>query len=500
MRQDLDFGGRQFGSIKFAHGFEPAYRQELEVVGILLVEVNGCRVVLVPADPNYTKTGRHEGNSWGERLDDQWAIKRVGFTADEDSAWNQVQDNAEPVVVAVIDTGLDWHHKDISPENIWRNTDEVPGNGIDDDSNGYVDDVIGWNFLGRNNMPWDFDGHGTVVAGIIAATQDNDIGIAGINPHAKIMVLKGVNNFGTTRASYLAEAIKYAADNGAQLINLSVGGVKLTQIEQAAIDYAHNKGLLVIAASGNEGIEFDDYAPSGAEHVLTVGATHTDDRTAGFSNYGEKVDLVAPGVDILSLRARFTDTNFRPETADEYTIGDRYVGDDNRYLHVNGTSFSTPIVTGVASLIMSKHPQLSAADVERLLYETAEDIEFPGKDKYAGHGMVDAKAALSAEPDFFITAEISSLEFQQTEDKDQIRVVGSIDAQAFKRAWLEIGAGENPARWKAVGQKRKRAIENGTLSTIDLSEFAGSDLWQVVVNVEHSNGVIKKVVRPLRIK
>ena len=132
--------------------------------------------------------------------------------------------------------------------------------------------------------------------------------------------------------------------------------------------------------------------------------------------------------------------------------------------------------------------------------ETAEDIEFPGKDKYAGHGMVDAKAALSVDPDFFIKAEISGLEFLQTEEADQIRVVGSIDAQAFKRAWLEIGAGENPRRFKAVGQKRKRAIENGTLSTIDLDEFNGSDLWQVVVNVEHRNGVIKRVVRPLRIQ
>ncbi len=470
----------------------------LLVIGIKNLENNWCRVVLKPVDPKYLKTGRHGGGSWGQKEDDQWAIKRIGYTDADSSAWNMVPGNAEPVVIAVIDTGLDWHHLDIDADSIWRNEDEIPDNFVDDDNNGFVDDIIGWNFMANNNRPWDFDGHGTVVAGIIAAAH-NDQGIAGINPNAKIMVLKAINNFGTTRASYLAHAIKYAADNGAQIINLSVGGPETSRIEQAAIDYAASKGVLVIAAAGNEGVELDVYGPGGRDNVLTVGATHVDDRTAAFSNYGERVDLVAPGVDVLSLRARFTDANYRPLQDSEYELGQNVVGEDKRYLHVSGTSFATPMVAATASLVMAKDPSLTASDVERRLLATAEDIELPGVDKYSGHGMIDARAALGVDPDFFVTAEISGVDFVQSESSSALHVNGTIDANGFKRAWMQIGPGENPGAWKYVGQKRKYPIRNGTLGVIPISAFKGADVWQVVINVEHSNGVRKSARYPVKI-
>lgn len=412
-------------------------------------------------------------------------------------------DSAAPVVVAVIDTGLDWHHLDFSPDNIWRNDGEDPDNGVDDDGNGYIDDVIGWNFMADNNKPWDFDGHGTLIAGIIAATQDNGVGIAGINPHAKIMVVKAVSDFGFTRASFIAEAIVYAVDNGAQVINLSVGGEHLNNMEQAAINMAHQADVLVVVAAGNEAMELDDYGPGGADNVLTVGATHVDDRAAAFSNFGDKVDIVAPGVDVLSLRARFTDANYRPGqiAPEEYSLGNNYVGEDERYLYASGTSFSAPIVAATASLMMSKNPELTADEVRELLLQTATDIEAPGKDKYAGHGMLNATAALSANAGFSIKAEITALQLQQPENGPElIRVVGTIDASDFKRAWMQIGAGENPGGWKYVGQKRKYPIINGTLGTIPVSEFAGAETWQVVVNVEHHNGVVKSARYPIKIK
>ncbi len=495
---ELTIGDRQFTTLKFKDRKFGLVYNTLQVTQFVF-ENNWCRVVLTPTDPKYTRTGRHGGGSWGQPMDDQWAIKRVGYTEDESSAWNQVPDTAAPVVVAVIDTGLDWHHLDISYENIWRNEDEIPDNGIDDDSNGFVDDIVGWDFLGRHNKPWDFDGHGTVVAGIIAARQNNGAGIAGINPHAKIMVLKGVNNFGTTRASYIAEAIVYAADNGARIINLSVGGPHTSRIEQAAIDYAHEKGVLVVAAAGNEGIELEDYGPGGADHVLTVGATHTDDRAAGFSNFGDRVDLVAPGVDVLSLRARYTDANYRGNDA-EYEIGTNYVGDDKRYLHVSGTSFSAPIVSGTASLLLARSPELTASQVERILVQTAEDIEFPGKDKYAGFGMLDARTALSVDPDFFVTAAIDGVRLVESDGRRKLEVTGTADAQVFKRAWMQIGAGENPGAWKSVGQKVKFPVRKGTLGRIDYSAFAGSKLWQVVVNVEHKNGTVKRTAYAVRLR
>lgn len=495
--QQFGIGNVDWTSLTFDADYLGNVTNALENLEIRIVfEFNGCRLKAVPTDPGFVQTGR---GSWGQAEDDQWAIKRIGFTAGEDSAWNQVPDDASPVVVAVVDTGLDWHHLDISPENIWRNEDEIADNGIDDDGNGYVDDLIGWDFLARNNKPWDFDGHGTIVAGIIAATQDNGVGIAGINPHAKIMVLKAVNNFGTTRASYLAEAIVYAADNGARVINLSMGGSPRSRMETAAIDYAHEKGVLIVAASGNEGVELDDYGPGGNDNVLTVGATFTDDRAAAFSNYGDKVDLVAPGVDVLSLRARYTDANYRPDNEEEYTLGTNYVGEDQRYIHVSGTSFAAPIVAATASLMMSKNPEMTAAEVEELLLQTAEDIEAPGRDQYSGYGMVNAKAALGVGAGFSLTAQITGVEPVETETGTVLQIKGTIDSDGFKRGWMQIGPGENPGSWKYVGQKRKFPIRDGVLGTVPLTEFAGADVWQIVMNVEHKNGVQKSARYQIRL-
>jgi len=138
--------------------------------------------------------------------------------------------------VAVIDSGLDWNHRDFDWNNLWHNDGEIADNGIDDDGNGYVDDMIGYNFIGHNNKPWDHDGHGTFVAGLIAGSWNSE-GIAGINPAARIMVLKALNSFGHTRASYIAEAITYAVDNGARIINISVGGEGLISLEGRADHY-----------------------------------------------------------------------------------------------------------------------------------------------------------------------------------------------------------------------------------------------------------------------
>lgn len=493
VNQQLSFGGGQFTSVMFDGDDYGLVVNLLDSAGISETENNVCRRRAVPVDPNFARKGN---GSWGQPVDDQWAIKRVGYTDSENSAWNQVPDSASPVVVAVIDTGLDWHHLDISHENIWRNKNEIPDNGIDDDENGYVDDLIGWDFFARHNKPWDFDGHGTIVAGIIAATH-NDVGIAGINPHAQVMVLKAINNFGNTRASYLAEAIVYAADNGARVINLSVGGPGISRMEQAAIDYAYSKGVLVVAASGNEGIELEEYGPGGRDNVLTVGATYFDDRAAAFSNFGESVDLVAPGVDVLSLRARYTDANFG--AGEDYVVGDNFVGEDKRYIHVSGTSFSAPIVAATASLLMAKNPAFTAAEVQDLLQQTAEDIESPGKDSYSGYGLINATAALSVEPGFYVTAAITGVDPVDTEAGTVLHVMGTIDADGFKRGWMQIGAGENPSGWKYVGQKRKYPIQDGVLGVIPLTEFSGSELWQVVINVEHRNGVRKSTRYPVRI-
>src|SRR5262249_11565776 len=271
----------------------------------------------------------------------------------------------QPVVVALIDSGLDWNHRNIAWANIWLNPNEIAENSIDDDKNGYVDDVIGYDFHERDNKPWDYDGHGTFVAGIIAGSWNDEDGIAGINPFSRLMILKAINNFGHSRASYLAEAITYAANNGARVINLSVGGKEVTSIEQAAIDYAYAKGVVIVVAAGNEGINVGNYGIAASEKVLTVGSTRVDDQHAVFSNWGQ-VTVPAPGLDILSLRAGRTDTMLGVEGA-KYTAEAAFVGADKRYYRASGTSFSAPMVSGLASLMIANDPSLTNRQVMNII-------------------------------------------------------------------------------------------------------------------------------------
>jgi len=490
VNRKLSIDGKPYSSLLFEGYRRESMLNALRSAG-LANEPNPCRSVFVPTDPNYRRTGRNGGNSWGRKLDDQWAIKRIGFTDDENSAWRLVRDNPAPVVVAVIDTGLDWHHADLDPASLWRNEDEIADNGIDDDKNGYVDDAIGWNFVAGDNRPWDYDGHGTFVTGILVARQ-NDIGIAGVSLNARIMVLKGANNFGTTRASWLAEAVVYAVDNGAKIINLSVGGLHESKMEQAALEYARKKGVLIVAAAGNSGIEIKDFGPAGHDSVLTVGATEVDDLAAKFSNFGEKVDLVAPGVDVLSLRARGTDVNYRPWLDGTYKPGANAVGDDKRYIYASGTSFSTPIVTATAALVLGNNPKLSGGELANILTQTATDLETPGRDARTGHGMINPRAALVVAADFHVVARITRVELTPAGAPTAAQVWGTADATHFKRAWLQMGPGENPDLWLFVGQKRKLPIRDGQLASIPLSTFTQNGPWTIVVNVEDKNGVVRR--------
>ena len=435
-----------------------------------------------PSDPYYGSSG-----SWGQDHDDQWAIKRVGFTADDQSAWERLGPNPQPVVVAIIDTGLDWNHLDINWKNIWRNENEVPDNGIDDDQNGHVDDIIGWDFFADTNSPWDHDGHGTFVAGVIAANFDNSIGIAGINPYARIMVLKALNSFGHTRASYLAQAILYAADNGARIINMSTGGPDLTEIETAALDYALSKGLLVVVAAGNEGTNLETQGRASHPGVITVAATGFEDERAGFSNWGPQVSVAAPGLDILSLRARRTDLMRDIEDV-EYENSAAYVGEDRRYYRASGTSFSAPVVTGIASLILSKDPDLTADEVKRMILQSARDIEIPGVDELTGYGLVDARSALTADPSFFVEARITELQAASVEGTIVVRILGTADASEFGQAWIEIGPGENPADWQKVSRTISEPVREGILDDLAADNFTGFSQWVVRLIVEHANG------------
>ena len=263
-------------------------------------------------------------------------------------------------------------------------------------------------------------------------------------------------------------------------------------MERAALGYAHKKGVLVVAAAGNSAAKLKDFGPGGHESVLTVGASGVDNEAAAFSNFGDAVDLVAPGVGVLSLRARATDVNYRPWQDDAYQPGAHIVGDDKRYVHASGTSFSAPIVTATAALLLGNQPALGASQLASILTQTAVDLGTPGRDAATGHGMVDPRAALAVGPDFRIVAQISRVELAPAAAPTTVQVWGTVDAARFKRAWMQIGAGEDPQAWRFVGQKRKLPIRDGVLAVIPRAEFETPGPWTVVVNVEDRNGVVKR--------
>ena len=419
--------------------------------------------------------------SWGQDYADQWALRNIGWMDKKGRSILPVK--AYPVVVAVIDTGFDGRHRDLAG-SAWINRDEVPGNDKDDDDNGYVDDVYGWNFIDENGDVRDLNGHGTVVAGIIAAHPRNGIGIAGINPWARIMPLK-ITNFRNKGGSInLAKAVAYAADNGARVINLSVGGKTLTRIENAAINYAKRKGVVVVVASGNLGINLKDFSPAGFPGVVTVAATDVKRRRAKFSNWGAAVDLAAPGVDILSTRARQTDLlimerkNYEPKLA--------IVAKD--YYRVTGSSFSAPFVSGVASLLLSVNPDLKAVQVMRILAHSARDIDIPGWDQFTGFGLLDASRALEADPNFYVSARISGLSGVRIEGRTHIRVKGTAAADQLARAWVEIGKGANSASWRRVSAYLDKSVRGGVIADIPAGDFSGSKRWTVRIISEHRNG------------
>lgn len=295
----------------------------------------------------------------------QWGPRRV----QAEHAWRIAR--GDGVTIAIIDTGVDLDHEDLSGR-LWANPGEIPGNGIDDDGNGFIDDVHGWDFVNRDGDPRDDNGHGTHCAGIAAAETDNAVGIAGMAPGARIMAVKVLDSRGSGSTATLAEGISYALDNGADIISVSIGGPSGASVLLGAIRRATAARVPVIAAAGNEGgaILF----PAAYPESLCVGASDADDVRTSYSNYGSALDVLAPGG--------------TPGRAIYSTVR------NNGYDWKIGTSMATPHVSGVAALLRGERPALSVEAVEHLLSETALRPGGHGWDQYYGHGVVQAGSAL----------------------------------------------------------------------------------------------------------
>jgi subtilisin family serine protease/subtilisin-like proprotein convertase family protein len=272
----------------------------------------------------------------------QWGLNNTGQsggTAGADihapAAWN-ITTGSGKTIVAIIDTGVDYTHPDLAA-NMWHNPREIAGNGRDDDGDGYVDDVYGWNFIANNGNVMDDNGHGTHVAGIIGAVGNNGSGVSGVNWNVQIMALKFLDSTGSGVLSNAIKALNFAVAHGAKVSNNSYGGGGYYQAFNDAVAAAARAGHIFVAAAGNDGINTDvnpaypaDY---NLDNVISVAATDRNDRLASFSNYGARtVDLGAPGVSIYST----------------------YKG--GGYALMSGTSMATPFVTGAVALLEDLHP------------------------------------------------------------------------------------------------------------------------------------------------
>jgi len=307
-----------------------AYRS---LPNVVYAEIDGkAEAAFVPNDPDYAVK--------------QYGPKIIGA----EQAWG-ITHGSPDILVGVVDTGADFSHPDLAGKL-----------------------VAGWDFVNNDNDPADDNGHGTHVSGIIAADTNNGIGVAGVGFDTRVLVVKSLNAHGSGYYSTIAQGITYAVDHGARIINLSLRGTVPSSVLQDAVNYAASKGVLVVAAAGNDGSSAPVY-PASYPQVLAVAATDWNDQRWSISNFGDFVDLAAPGVGIYS-----TD----------------WAGGAGPYASRSGTSMAAPHVSAVAALVLAVNPNLSADGVRNILESTAQDLGDPGRDPYYGYGRVDAYRAVVA--------------------------------------------------------------------------------------------------------
>jgi len=285
---------------------------------------------------------------------EQWSLGKIQAP----EAWDTCRGDGE-IVVAVIDTGVDYNHRDLQG-NMWINEAELNGVAdVDDDGNGYVDDIHGYNFTHDNNDPADDHGHGTHCAGTIAAVGNNGLDTSGVCWNARIMPLKILGSTGDGNAADAVPAIYYAVANGADIISGSWGSEEDSNMLREAIAYARREGVIVVAAAGNKGSD-KPYYPAAYPEVISVTATESNDQRWYLSNYGDWVDMAAPGRDVLSLRAAGTSSGV---VRDQFTC------------KLSGTSMAAPQVSGTCALLLSANPLLTCAELQEMLTTTGDPIE-----------------------------------------------------------------------------------------------------------------------------
>ena len=399
----------------------------------------------------------------------QWALEKIKAF----DAW-EITQGIDSILVAVIDMGMDYNHVDLN-NNLFQNVGEIGidnfgndkrNNGVDDDNNGFIDDFRGWDFTDMVGFPydstagdyleWDNDpyddiensfnaaGHGTQVAGVIAAEQNNLFGISGAAPNVKVLNIRSFSPEGTGQEDDAAAAILYAIKMGAKVINMSWGDYSFSYVLRDVIRYAYSQNIVLIASAGNRNSDQPHY-PSGYSEVISVSGTNAEDFLAGY-NWGSTIDLVAPAIGILT-----TDLN-------------------SEYKPLNGTSFAAPYVSAAAALILSKQI-FSNEEIKQILKSTTDDVGETGWDIKSGSGRLNLLNALSviapANVKFYNPLQDFALK------NDTLKIIASILSPYFTSYNLDYGMGINPENWITLiengrNQFSKQEIYN--LSTANLSD------------------------------
>lgn len=299
---------------------------------------------------------------------EQWALHANKTSPEITRVW-EIESGDPHVIVAIIDMGFDFSHEDLK-DNIWQNPKEIKNNGIDDDGNGFIDDIIGWDFVDQvdglddpgndcsdedNDPSFLLSSHGNCVLSVVGAVANNGIGVAGVANRCKFMLIRAgyLNKEGESVLNHLfiCKGIRYATDNGARVINISSGCEEARTEYKKTLEYAVSKGVVIVCSAGNHNSNIPIYpAAYYLPGVISVGATDNLDRKAWFSNYGSWVDVSAPGEKITTAI------------------------NGNKYGKTQGTSFAAPFVAGVAALLVTQHPDWSAEKIHKQIVETADVI------------------------------------------------------------------------------------------------------------------------------
>lgn len=363
----------------------------------------------VPPDNPAIPTAGSGGSGADPQFGNQWGMNQIGVK----EAWAGSGKGSDQVVVAVIDTGVDYTHEDLV-DNMWRNPGEagaLANNGIDDDGNGYVDDVVGWDFVSNDNKPYDFTtsvldmlfgggnpGHGTHCAGNVAARADNGKGVVGVAPNVKIMALRFLSEKGGGTTADAVKAVKYGVDMGANVLSNSWGSEgddpadPATQLLKDAITYAQDKNVLFVAAAGNghQGVGYDNDTDSKPAYpasydmdvIVSVAAIDVNGALGSFSNWGARgVDIAAPGVKVFStvVDNKYSDTVIDIPGMMTATW--------------DGTSMAAPHVSGAAALYLSKNPGASYRQVKDALLASVKKTPVMNGKSVSG-GQLDVRALM----------------------------------------------------------------------------------------------------------